>query len=183
MILKPCDIVFTRSSGFLGRMIRFFTRRKGESKTITSHVGIITYGSDLWNSTIVEAQTHTNRHSMQEAYGSSDTELCIFRPKNLTNEQVEKIVAKAESYVGDDYGYLKLLAYAADWCLGERNVFRRLCRIDSRPICSYLVARSYEAAGLDFGVDDYAASPDDILDFCTGNPDKYVFVWQRGNMI
>jgi len=52
----------------------------------------------------------------------------------------------------------------------------------SQKICSYLVAKSFEAAGKDFGEPGYAATPDGMWDFCVEHGDKYQFVTQRGDM-
>jgi len=180
--LHPCDIVFFTSKSKLSGLIRFMTRSIGEPKSIASHVGIIVDGGELWNAVLIEAQTKVNRHTMGEAYGKKKDEFVVFRPINLTPKEKDAIILKSESYVGDSYGYIKLLAYFGDWLLNGANVFRRLCRIDSKPICSYLVARSFEAAGKDFGVPGYSASPDDMWDFCVEHGDKYQFVTQRGDM-
>lgn len=183
--ILPCDILLTRSKSKLGSMIRFFTRRwPFESKTVASHCGIFTVEGDLKTATLVEAQSHCNRHSFSEAYGSdTTTDLCIFRPLNLTDEEKALIVAKAESYVGKDYGYFKLLLHLGDWLLGGVYLFRRLGRMDRYPICSYVVSHAYGAAKKTFGVANDAASPDDIWDFILKNiGEKYEFVWQRGTM-
>jgi hypothetical protein len=183
MIIQPCDILFARSHGWLGRSILRFTRSPREAPSIATHTGIFTMGGDLLSAMLVEAQVHCNRHPLGEAYPEGcDTEICIFRPINLAQFQIQLIVDKAASYVGDNYGYGKLLLCLGDWCLGGANVFRRLGRIDSVPICSFLVARSFKAAALDFGIADYAATPDDIWDFVTTHKDKYKFLYQRGTM-
>ena len=83
------------------------------------------------------------------------------------------VVAKAESYVGRRYGYLKILAHWADWLLQGAYVFRRLTKEDRYPICSWLVAHSFAAAGKHFGVEPGAATPDDIWDFVVAHPDVY----------
>ena len=61
----------------------------------------------------------------------------------------------------------------ADWALLGAYVFRRLGRMDRYPICSWLVAHSYKAAGLHFGVAPGAATPDDIWDFVTTRTDRF----------
>jgi hypothetical protein len=182
MDLLPGDILFTRSKSRLGALIRFCTRRPYEAKTVASHVGIITVGGPLWDAILVEAQSKTNRHSMQLAYANKPDELCIFRPLNLTQDETDDIVAKANSYVGRDYGYFKLVLHLFDWSLGGIYLFRRIGRMDNYPICSYVVAAAYKAAGKDFGVSSYAASPDDIWDYCLKKSNKYQFIWQRGTM-
>lgn len=181
-MIKPCDIVFTSSSTWLSKAIRFCTRTIGESKTVASHVGIIVeYGIDL-AATIVEAQSTTNRHTLLESYGNKPDSICIFRPINLDIYDKVLIVNKAESYVGRKYGYLKLGLHLLDWTLGGVYLFRRLGRMDKYPICSYVVASAFKVVKADFGISNYGASPDDMWDFVMKNPDKYEFVWQRGEM-
>jgi hypothetical protein len=97
----------------------------------------------------------------------------VFRPLNLTDADLAKVVAKADTYVGRRYGYLKILAHWLDWLLQGAYVFRRLARQDRYPICSWVVAHAFAAAGKHFGVEPGAATPDDIWDFVTGHPDRY----------
>ncbi len=59
-------------------------------------------------------------------------------------------------------------------------VFRRLAFMKRYPICSWLVAHSSNEVGKHFDVDAGAATPDDIWDFCVGNPDKYRTVLELG---
>ena len=49
----------------------------------------------------------------------------------------------------------------------DLNVIKRL------PYCSYLWATWFERYGYDFGVKAKRATPDDMLDFCQANPDKW----------
>jgi hypothetical protein len=181
-LLLPCDVMLARNQTALNKAIRFFTRNAGEPETIAAHCGVIVGPGEDLAASVIESNAITRRRTLKEGYGSNDTELCVFRPLNLTDAEKRLILAKAETFVGKKYGVLKLGLHLADWFLDGAYVFRRLGRMDRYPICSYTVARSFQAAGKDFGVSDYAASPDDIWDFCVNNPDKYRFVWQRGSM-
>ena len=60
-----------------------------------------------------------------------------------------------------------------DWGLKGAYVFRRLTHDDNYPICSWVVAYAYDAAGRRFGVDPGAADPDDIWDYVTSHPEEY----------
>ena len=53
------------------------------------------------------------------------------------------------------------------------DVFRRVTKDDSYPICSWVVAHAYKAAGKSFGVKAWAANPDHIWDFVNKETDKY----------
>jgi hypothetical protein len=174
--LKPGDIFLTQGTSFISRAIRFFSRTGGESRTEANHVGIVVAGGTEHSAVIVEALTKVKRRKMS-AYASSDnTKVAVYRPTNVSDDDMALIMAKANSYVGNDYGYVKIAAHLADWFLGGRYFFRRFAAMDKYPICSWVVAYAYAEAGYDFGVHPGAASPDDIHDFCVANPDKYIEV-------
>lgn len=172
--LKPGDIFLTRGDGLISKLIRFFSRTGGESRTRVNHVGIVVDDK----LTVVEALTKVKRHTLFDEYGKTNTQIAVYRPLNLTPEELEKIVAKAESYVGATYGYSKIVAHLGDWFLGGRYFFRRFASMDKYPICSWLVAAAYAAADKDFGCPVGLAEPDDIWDFVNANPDKYKEVWK-----
>jgi hypothetical protein len=172
-LLLPGDVVLTRSGGFVGWAIRLFTRRIGESRTKASHTGVIVESGTLQAAIIVEALSTVKRHPLWDRYARGNHEVAVFRPLNLADAEIAKVVAKAETYVGRSYGYVKIFAHWLDWLLQGAYVFRRLTNQDRYPICSWVVAHAFAAAGKDFGVAAGCATPDDIWDFVTGNPDKY----------
>ncbi len=173
VVLAPGDIVLTRSGGIVGWAIRLFTRSIGESRTKASHTGVIVEGGPLEGAVIVEALATVKRHPLWARYGRANHEVAVFRPLNLSDAHLARIVAKAETYVGRRYGYLKLLAHWADWVLQGAYVFRRLTNQDKYPICSWVVAYAFAEVEKHFGVEPGAATPDDIWDFVTGNPEVY----------
>ena len=171
--LRACDIVLTRSETFVGKAIRFLTRRIGEGPTRVNHVGIM-----VTPALIVEAISTVVRRPLAAAYGPpSKQSIAVYRPLNLSGEEVVRVLLKANGYVGRSYGYLKIVAQTLDWCLQGAYVFRRLAGMDHYPICSWVVAKAYAAAGKDFGVEAGAATPDDIHDFVVRHPEKYECVW------
>ena len=161
-------------SSFVSRAIRFFTRRFGESRTKVNHVGIIVEGGTLHSAIAVEALTEVKRHALGRYAKRPGTEVAVYRPTGLTPDQIATIVAKAESYVGRDYGWVKIATHLADWALLGAYVFRRLTDDDRYPICSWVVAHAFGAADKHFDVEPGAASPDDIWDFVTTTPEEYV---------
>lgn len=171
--LQPCDVFLTKGSGFVSRAIRFFTRRFGERRTQVNHVGMIVEPGSLHSAIAIEALTTVKRHPLGRFAGQRSTGVAVYRPTNLTPGDVATIVAKAEGYVGRDYGWFKIVTHLADWVLLGAFVFRRLTQEDRYPICSWVVAHAFAAADKNFGVDPGAASPDDIWDFVTANPDTY----------
>lgn len=179
--VEPADVVLTRGTRWIFRAIRFFTRSVGESRTQVNHAGIITRSGWIYNRSrlawITEALSRVKCHPLVEKYGGSTSEVAIFRAKNLIEEERLIVAAKAESYIGAKYGFLKLAAHLADWALQGAYVFRRLTRSKNYPICSWLVAQAFAEVGKDFGVAAGAASPDDIWDFCVENPGKYELIY------
>lgn len=173
VLLAPGDVVLTRSGGIVGWAIRLFTRSIGESRTKASHTGIIVEGGPLDGAIIVEALSKVKRHRLWDRYAGRNHEVAVFRPLNLTPGELTKVIAKAETYVGRRYGYLKILAHWLDWVLQGAYVFRRLAAQDRYPICSWVVAYAFAEADKHFDVEPGAATPDDIWDFVTGNPDVY----------
>lgn len=173
MQLLAGDIVLTRAGTFVGKAIRFLTRRIGEGPSRVNHVGIM-----VTPTLIVEALRTVERRSLNDAYGPpSKQSIAVYRPLNLTGEEMVRVLLRANGYVGRKYGYLKVVAHALDWLFQGAYVFRRLAGVDRYPICSWVVAKAFSAAGKDFGVDAGAATPDDIHDFVTSHPDKYEQVW------
>jgi hypothetical protein len=174
VLLEPGDVFLTRGRSFISRAIRFFTRGIGESRTKVNHVGLVVEAGDLKEAIVVEALSMVTRHRLWEQYGPPKEDLvAVYRPINLTPEEVKVIVATAERQVGKKYGYLKILVHFLDWLLLGAYVFRRLVPDNKYPICSWVVAHAFSKAGKDFGVEPGMAAPDDIWDFIVGNPDKY----------
>lgn len=179
--LKAGDIVFTRSKHWLGRIIRWFERSKGEEESQANHVGIVVTPGNETSALIVEALWSVKCHTLEDQYGGKDELVCIYRPINLTDDDLKIIVRSAKSYVGKPYGPLKLLLHAADRLLGGVTLFRHFAVLDQFPVCSYVVAKSYAEAGYYFGVDAQAADPDDIWDFCVSRRDRFELVrrWSK----
>ena len=174
VVLEPGDVFLTQGKGFISRAIRFFTRRIGEKRTEVNHVGLIVQSGDLQDAIVVEALTRVKSHRLWSQYGPPKKDsVAVYRASNLTQDEVDKIVAEAESQVGKKYGYLKIVAHFMDWLLLGAYLFRRIVPDGKYPICSWLVAHSFSKAGKHFGVDPGAATPDDIWDFIEHNPDKY----------
>ncbi len=158
------DIVLFRSEGFIAKLIRWSTRDKDEAKTVVNHVGIMVSDTE-----IVESKSRTIRHPF------ANTPQCwIFRMQLSAGER-EIVSIVANKYVGASYGWLKIVAHAADHLLfSDHYVARRLCRMDNYPICSWVVAYAYDAVGRRFGIPPNMATPDDIWDYVTTHPE-----WQE----
>lgn len=171
--LQPGDVFLTKGPGLLSRLIRFFTRSVGERRTKVNHVGLVVQGGDLQTAVVVEALIKVREHPLWSQYGPPAKDaVAVYRPTDLTPKQVALVVAKARSYVGRDYGYLKIAAHFLDWALLGAHVFRRLAGSDRYPICSWVVAFAFEEVRSKFfGVDPAEADPDDIWDYVQGRAD------------
>jgi len=175
LMLAAGDLFFTRDAGFVSALIRFFTRSIGEARTKVSHVGLVVEGGPIEDAVVVEALSRVRRHRLWARYGRRRrTAVAVYRTKNLSAEQIRKIVEKAETYVGREYGWPTIVAQFLDWLLQGTYFFRWIIDGDEYPICSWVVAHAYKEAGLHFNVQARAASPDDIWDFAVEErPDLY----------
>lgn len=181
--LRAADIVATRSKRWLGRAIRFFTRRIGESKSQVNHVGLIVQGGPIDEAIITESLSKTVRRKLIDGYsGRGAPDVAVFRPIDIIPEEVATVVAKMGDYEGRTYGYFKILTCLLDWCLFEKYVFRRLSRTDKYPMCSWALAHAEAKIKRFFGVHPGAATPDDIWDYCVAHPEKYALVIPLGNL-
>ena len=185
LMLWPGDVVFTRGDTLLGFAIRRFTRDAGEAPTKVNHVGVITEPGTIHHAQLVEALQRVEKHTPYDKYGRSEKqEVAVFRPR-LTQPQVDLIVAYAEAQVGKKYGYHKIALQALRRTRfgGFIDKWWKRGSLDRYPICSYLVARAFGKAGLDFGVHENLATPDDMWDFCQSRPDKYELIFPLGPLV
>ena len=182
--LKAGDVFLTRGKGLISRAIRFFTRAIGERRTKVNHVGILVEDGPVDEAIAVEALIRIKRHPLWSQYGPPSSDLvAIYRPRNLSADQIVKIVKAAGEFVHQKYGFIRLAAHLADWFLLGAYVFRRLVPKGKYPICSWLVAESFREAGKHFGLSAGAASPDDIWDFVTLETDKYEEVYALAALV
>lgn len=196
------DVFFTKSKTILGRLIRWGEKDKGETEaTWANHAGVVV--EDGWimplspdttfgerQAIVIEALWHTRKGPLV----LNGTEVRVFRPvPPWTPAELERFKAAAEPYVGDKYGWWKLLFQLADKLAG-RKLFTVLLHKDERPICSYLAAKVVGAAeGVEritarikllgptlngrsffaFGMPPQAVDPDEGMDFCLAHPELW----------
>jgi len=199
----------------LGRLIRWGETDPGETPAWTNHAGVVVetgwlvppyidvleaggtvsfVGEDGVSpdpgpkmAVVVEALWHTRKGPLK----LNGVEVRVFRPvPPYTPEEKAAFVANAEIYIGDRYGWWKLLFQLGDRAFFKgRKVLSDLAFINKdRPICSYVAAMVNNAArplgshipGCEywplFGMlPPEAADPDTMLDFCEKRPD----FWQE----
>ena len=176
-LLKAGDIVLSSGNSRFARLVRWGQTSPGEERSLVNHAIIVHSGGHPAFARIVESDSVV-RYGALSDFHSRD--MCYaFRPKNISETVLSTIVNAAYRRIGERYGYPQLFAQLTDTKLfAGKNVARRLFAGPShRAVCSRLVAEAYGTAGYDFGVPAYAASPDDIFDFCTFRSDKYDGVW------
>lgn len=181
--LKPGDVFLTRGTSLLSRAIRVCTRSFGEARSKVNHVGIVVTGGGIQDAVVVETLIKVKQHKLWMQYGPPKKDhVAVYRATNLTPKDIEIIVAKAVEQVGRPYGFGKIIAHFLDWLLTGAYVFRRLTSSSRYPICSWLVAHVYAAAGKHFGVSPGAANPDDIWDFVEKKPGYYERIIELGSL-
>ncbi len=157
------DIVLFRGDSRVSRLIRWGSRSWGESRTIVNHVGIMVGFKE-----IVEASSRTVQHE----FIRPPTNCWVYRNKHLLPAERQILRDKALKYVGTKYGKIKIWAHTLDRLLFfNKHVVRRLCFMDSYPICSWIVAYCYDEIDINFGVTAREATPDDIWDYIIDSPD------------
>lgn len=177
MTLEPGDIFFTRGGAWISRMIRWAESRPG-NKGEVNHVGLVVARGDFPDAEVIEALRTVQRHTLRSEYGGSGTAISVYRPLNISTEQLLRVLGYADRLVGQKYDYAKIALHLVDGLLGKvarREVVlaRRLAAGGRGPICSWVVAQAFGSAGLTFGVPGRAADPDDIYDFCRTHPEIY----------
>ena len=182
-MLQRGDIFLTRSKSLLGWLIRVCTSRIGERRSKVNHVGIVVEAGNMREAVVVEALSKVRRHKLWKQYGPpSSSWVSVYRAKSIARADMDIIVAEAEEQINKKYGYFKTVMHFLDWCLTGVYFFRWFARSTKYPICSWLVACAYGAAGYDFGVPNEAADPDDIWDFVNEQTDEYEEIVRLGPM-
>jgi hypothetical protein len=171
------DVGFTRSNTLLGKAIRWVDVSPDGRPTWTNHQLLFTRAGAVGPRAVedqawaVEAQWRVEHNPWWDRHGhEAGNRIRVFRPLFLANAtDAGAIVANALAHKGAKYGYWKLGAHALDRVLfGGRKRISSLLFLDSRPICSYLVADAYAEEGYPraFGGDAQGVSPDSGLDYC-----------------
>jgi hypothetical protein len=174
-IIEVGDIVHVQGGSIFSRAIRWVTRSSAEAPSWASHTALVLeVASKVMVIDTVGIRVRV-RHLSANSFSRSKV-LVSRVPGGLSAQQKESITAKARNYEGRLYGVFKLLAHALDRLLDNHYFFRRLARMDDYPICSWIVAYTYQRSlGLMFGCPPNAAQPDDILDYCVAS--RWTRVW------
>lgn len=174
MEVRAGDIFFTHSQTLLGKAIRYAQSDPGEENGVwANHTGVFIENGDALQVSVIEALWKTRKGPLQ----LKDTGLRVYRKVGLTELQKGAILHTLEKHVGNKYGWWKLTGHLFDRIAFKgKKVVSRLFFIDNRPICSYLAAHAFSNAGITFGMDPDAADPDEMMDYCETNPDRWEFI-------
>ena len=179
-IWKPCDIVGSSGTGLLSNGIKWLTQGWREPATEVSHIAHCVKGGDDNTAILHDALAKHWRGTPAEIYGGNGP-LSVYRPLNLSQYQEAIILGESEL----EYNRLKGRSYNYSWgyiglagldmLLGERYFFRRM--VATRlPVCSTSTSRKWLKAGLSFGTDADAVSPDVLFDWMQANQWAYTCV-------
>jgi hypothetical protein len=175
-VLEKGDIVFVSSDGIIGYMIRRIEQRSTHDRSYVNHVAMVVEDGPIFglDKTAVILDAQPPRVSLEKLSHYQGELVSIYRPKNLSREQKERLAHFAvEQYNGHVYGFSKI---ALHW-LG----LQRYATIDKFPICSWTVAVPMNGLfNLDFGTSAREATPESIWDFCRAHPQFYAEIVRLG---
>jgi hypothetical protein len=163
------DVFLERSYSWLGRAIRWFI---GSEKNHTGIVFIMTperrdlltkYGlkiPEAWigEPCVVEAMIRVRVRLLKDRLSES-SDISISRNETLTKAAQHSVVNAALEFVGQIYGFLRLLRHGLDIITNTKGVRKMAADI---MICSYLVAFAYAVVEIFFGVTARECTPEDI---------------------
>lgn len=167
---KAADLVFCGVPEGEPSLILPLQQMPGEEPSYANHVGGFVDGEN-----VVEALLKVRHHHISFVKPPYQ----VWRYMPATDLVREYIAEEALSYVGNVYGWWKLLAHAGDWALTwglhmltkgwwtkELFMIRRLFFLDKRPICSWVWAQAYaRAINYSFGTADPRwTTPDQMHD-------------------
>lgn len=158
------DIVLERGDNLLSAGILECQRARGEGKSVVSHSGVIVEPGNPLKSKLIESLSSTVVRPLSTYLDGKHSMIC-FRNMTLSDYDRKRIAAKAMQYQGRKYGYHIIAAQFFDYLLGGKYFFRKMCRQDNYPICSWVVSFSYAEIGhLFLGLKPNLVQPDDIWD-------------------
>jgi hypothetical protein len=163
---QPGDILAVRGKGFLARGILAAT------DDTVSHVGMVVGDKPV---IIIEALLRVVTRPIEESVSDAEAAY-LLQDLSLSAQQRAEIVKRAREFSAADYGWTDILlqlgnaVFRTTW-FTDHLTFGLL---DHFPICSYLVAESYETIGLTFGKkEDESITPADIYNFARRHPTIY----------
>jgi len=164
MFMNDVRLVFTTSSHWIGRLIRWFTKSK------TSHI-YIEYSSGVWGGRWAAEAKQSVRKILASKARKGVVAEYRFR------EDITDALRAGSGAFGQKYDYAGIIVFA--WAIIQWQVFRKKFR---KPLnatkgmfCSELVANILQHANypepLDW--DPELVSPEDLLQYCERHPELF----------
>ena len=190
LLFLPGDVVLVRGNSLFSRAIRWATRRRHETPTRFNHGCLMDIAALLPDAQVTEALATVRTHPFADVLRDG-AEVEVWRHTGLTMGERQAIAAKAREYRDRRYGASKIALHFLDalvnkvwWGKNELFIARRLCFLDTLPMCIWAVVFPYyRAAKVLFGPDLRRADPrymdpDSLHDWVTRCP-SWVRVWSN----
>lgn len=133
MELQVGDIILYKGNGFLSKAVKFFT------KSEYSHVSMVISDTHL-----IEANWYKKSNIIEFKY--DETEMEIYRVKDLTIEQQIVILQRVYKYIDKYYDYAQIIGHLIE-SFGL-SISHHL-NSDKKLICSELIDRAYADINID----------------------------------
>jgi len=150
--ILPGDCVFvTAKNTWRRRLIAWFTQKIRESQTIAVHVGGISS-----HRTVIESGLFRVTETDLKDWAKNHNSFEIWRNKQWTLEQRQRVSGQLYKYMNRFYGFWKLFSHGCDlllskFCDTDIFLFRRFLKSEKYPICSWIYTYSiYEVTGYQF---------------------------------
>ena len=179
MMINSMDLCFFRGDGVISRLIRYFSRRKGQPQPWANHVATVSRPGILndrvrYAPWVVEALAGSD--VVERPLKRYKGEMCIARAQNISAETRRLMVVDLRKQVGKNYSEMALLyfLFRADKWLAPLIGYKWR-------ICSVVPSVIFSNYGYRFGVDHEASiSPEELLRFvedeCKNPLGKWVWV-------
>lgn len=164
--LKTGDVAVAGSRSLISRLIKFFTRSRGETATRASHVGVMYDQENICEAVWPCVKIRPLIPQLDECWWA------VYRPLDLTDENRACLKRELKSYEGRTYGFWKLLVHA----LG----LQRFLYLDDYPVCSWVCGHTFDrcVGPKYFGLEPNVLQPDDIDDLCLRD-DRFEFLYDN----
>lgn len=198
IILQPGDIFLSTTArggeGNLSEIIKKSSQRKGEEKTRSSHVGLISKGGELLpynpNGCMISEVIYKKARTI-DLVTYQGVGCVIYRPISVDSFNMDCMINdfKKEIEDGLQYGWFNILLHGADsglnWTLekipGFHSDIRPFTRLffSKNAICSSKVAQLYrDYHSLTLGKPPRLIQPDCIDDHCAANPRSFEVIYE-----
>ena len=162
--MKPADILLMKGNSWATDLVTWV----GESDV--SHAALVIAVEPF--PIVIESVNPRVRTVPLDVAIQDHTPVYLLKDLTVTPAQAEQIVREALKWSTMDYSFAQCGIAALDE-LTKSRWFSQHQLMPEAPMCSWLVAESRKAVGLDFGEPAAGTGPWDIKRFAESHPDKY----------